>query len=339
MGKYCDYTIFDFLDDPDFMSHLKNPDLDSALTLRDWRASNPPNAEAYDNARLVAERLLSVARIIPSDQFTDALYADIDTAIASRAETRKRIRRYARIGSAAAAFVGFFLGILWYVQATVTISTGNGEIRSATLPDSSIIHLNANSSVTYRRAWQWFDRREVYTTGEVMLNVKHLNVDPSKKAASGLFTAYSGDLAIDVLGTTFNIKNRDNSITVSLLVGKIKLRDRNAPTDIRTLVAGDEVQYQLGRLSQVLPVGEPVRQSTSWTSRNMVAVNLSVAEMIQEFRHLYGQEIVVRDTALLNKRIDGRVSLSSRESILYSLANILEARIETKGDTIILNSK
>jgi hypothetical protein len=48
-----------------------------------------------------------------------------------------------------------------------------------TLPDNSLVTLNANSSISYHRAWAWQNIREVWVSGEVYLNVTHLNTDPT----------------------------------------------------------------------------------------------------------------------------------------------------------------
>ena len=73
------------------------------------------------------------------------------------------------------------------------------------------------------------------------MDVRHLNKDPSEIRKGEQFVAYAGDLAVEVLGTRFNIKNRDNRVTVSLLDGRIALRNFKEGGKTRVLSPGDVV--------------------------------------------------------------------------------------------------
>jgi len=73
----------------------------------------------------------------------------------------------------------------------------------------------------------------------------------------------------------------------------------------------------------------------------LIGEDLAVSDLVDEFRYIYGKRIVVSDTALLKRKIDGRVFLKSEESIIYSIANILQANIRVKKIrfTLIRNSE
>ncbi|WP_437921838.1 FecR family protein [Sphingobacterium sp. LRF_L2] len=339
MEKYNVYTVQDFLDDMDFLMHVKYPDGADAQPWIDWRQGNPPNADLYDEARFYLQGILGLVRLHPTQSFANRLYEDIESGIQknSRLKKSKEIRLW--VYRSAAAAILLFVTLFWYFTSLITISTGNGEVQVMQLPDSSVVHINANSSVAYHRAWTWYDKREVYTTGEVLFEVKHLNKDNSRIKTGDQFVAYSGDIAVEVLGTKFNIKNRDAKITVSLLEGKIALRNLRKPTEVKLMTPGNAIMYTADGFQEATEGVAKIEQSTSWSEKNLVAENLSIGDLINEFRYIYGREIVVTDSSLLNKRIDGRISLNSQESIIYSLANILEANIRLDKDTVYLDPK
>jgi Fe2+-dicitrate sensor, membrane component len=339
MEKYTTYSTQDFLNDLDFVRFAKNPDQMESDQWIVWRAANPANAAAYDEALAYLHALFGISRIKPDLTFTDNLFRDIKIGISHNRKKRKNnlIRMWAAIAGAAA--VAVFVTVAWYYQSMIVIQTGSGMLQTVVLPDSSTVQLNANSSVAYRRAWNWLSKREVYTTGEALLTVRHLNRDSSVIRQGERFIAYTGNLAVEVLGTKFNLKNRDNSVTVSLLEGRIALRNLKHMGETKTLMPGDVVIDGAQGFRRLSADEKTLQQKVAWTQKALVGENLSVADLINEFRYVYGKEIVVSDTSLLNRKIDGRISLNSQESIIYSIANILQANIRMEKDTIYLDPK
>ncbi|PRD52027.1 FecR family protein [Sphingobacterium gobiense] len=339
MDQYDVYTTQDFLTDLDFVKSVKYPDHAEARRWAAWRAAQPPNAAAYDEALFYLRGILGLERLVPTQLYADQLYMDIEEGIEKSRRDKKRKMRRLWVYRISAAAVLLCTGLFWYFTSLITVTTGNGEIQMVQLPDSSVVQLNANSSIVYRRALMWLDNREVRVTGEALFDVKHITTGSFLLSPAPAFIAYSGDIAVEVLGTKFNIKNRDAKTTVSLLEGKIALRNVNLPDEVKVLEAGDVATYAERNVPEIEKNAEAVAQASAWVEKNLVATNLSVEELIDEFRYIYGREIVVTDTTLLKTRIDGRISLNTAENVIYSLANILQANIRLDQDTIYLDPK
>ncbi|MDQ1149730.1 FecR family protein [Sphingobacterium zeae] len=339
MEKYTSYRTQDFLDDLDFVRFVKQPKRDDVFNWKAWRAGNPKNAASYDDALAYLHALYGITRIRPDQEFTDDLFEDIERGIAGK--RKKRRNQIVRLWAAAtgAAAVALFITLSWYYRSMVVVETGSGEFQTVLLPDSSTVQLNANSSIAYRRAWNWLSKREVFTTGEVLLEVKHLNKDTSAIREDERFTAYTGDVAVEVLGTKFNLKNRDNKITVSLLEGRIALRNSKHLGETKILAPGDIVEADIEGFRHLSAGKKAAQQAVGWTQKTLTGENLTVADLTNELRYVYGKEIIISDPALLNRKIDGRISLASQESIIYSIANILQANIRMEKDTIYLDPK
>lgn len=339
MEKYRAYTKNDFLDDPDFIRHVKYPEEDLADQWNDWLAQRPPNEEAYREAVFLLRGMLGTERLQPGILYADRLFADIKGTIAlnDRKNRKRKIIKWSLSGIAATFLL--LLTAFWYLQSMINIQTGNGELLSATLPDKSMVQLNANSSIRYHRAWKLLGKREVWMSGEVLFDVKHLNKNPREINEGERFTTYSGDIAIEVLGTKFNVKNRRKEISVALLDGKVNVRSLDGKGRSRSLKPGELIRYRKGNFTAIEKTAAQNAKPTSWINKEVVAFNMQVADLVEEYRNVYGKEIVVTDTSLLTKRIDGKLSTRSEESIVYTLANILDATIRYGRDTIYLDSK
>ncbi|SDG23193.1 FecR family protein [Chitinophaga filiformis] len=96
----------------------------------------------------------------------------------------------------------------------ITATAEKGSIRKITLPDSSIIWLNADSKIRYAQQ----NGREIWLEGE-----GYFEIAPRQEEG---FLVHTGQLDVQVLGTSFNIDAYApaDSITVTVSSGKVAVR-------------------------------------------------------------------------------------------------------------------
>jgi transmembrane sensor len=113
-------------------------------------------------------------------------------------------------------------------QTIVATDTHQGSRSTMTLPDGSIVRLNAKSKVSYAEGFGK-TTREVFLTGEAYFEVTHNEAIP--------FIVHTGEADIKVLGTKFNVRSYSNehSMEAALLTGSIELTLR-ADTQHRILM-------------------------------------------------------------------------------------------------------
>jgi transmembrane sensor len=121
------------------------------------------------------------------------------------------------------------------------VVTNNNEVKKITLPDESVVTLQANSEIRFPKNFKK-NIRETYLTGEAFFSVKK---DKSKP-----FVVYSNEVITKVLGTSFNIKaySNEKQITVAVKTGKVSVyantghaESEDAPSVI--LTPNQEVVY------------------------------------------------------------------------------------------------
>ncbi len=132
---------------------------------------------------------------------------------------------------AAAAVIAFFMAsiLVFYKLRTKPtqvsselLLTHYGQRIKATLPDGSVVWLNAGSSIKYVNNIR-DGKREVMLNGEAYFDVKHDAVHP--------FVVHAGKLNVVVLGTAFNIKayNTEPYIETTLIRGKVEILNTVKP--------------------------------------------------------------------------------------------------------------
>lgn len=110
-----------------------------------------------------------------------------------------------------------------------TYVTQASEKRKMSLPDGSVVWLNAGSRLQYDPAGLYNGTRQVFLEGEAYFDIAH--------DASRPFRVRSGAMEIKVLGTAFNVKAypEDSNIETSLIRGAVEVRLDGRPDDVYKL--------------------------------------------------------------------------------------------------------
>ncbi|MBR9845024.1 MAG: FecR family protein [Algicola sp.] len=166
----------------------------------------------------------------------------------------------------AAIFVICFSVYFYTTTLDTTINTLASQKQSVALPDNSIAELNAMSTLVFNES-DWTDHREVSLEGEAFFKV----------AKGSQFDVRTEDGIISVLGTQFNIKQRDNYFEVICYEGKVAV---TYDTTITKLLPGDSFFVLDGKLMTT----EKENQSVpSWLQNQSRFKSLPYREVIAEF--------------------------------------------------------
>lgn len=132
--------------------------------------------------------------------------------VVSSVGIRQLVLRYA-----IAAFLTLLVGIPAFMRFyTTSVTTSYGERAQITLPDGSMVQMNAVTEVSFYPYW-WQYKREVKLNGEAYFDVEKGNK----------FTVKSDLGSTTVLGTTFNIFARDKAYEVACFSGLVRVENSN----------------------------------------------------------------------------------------------------------------
>ncbi|QEH43855.1 FecR family protein [Chitinophaga sp. XS-30] len=342
-SDYTSYDQQDFLEDKFFIQWVKYGTPETEAFWNSWIAAQPHNLAALRGAEEQLKHMLSVRRIDPEPSDEEEVWNKIITAIdESPAKVVRMTGRRKWLIAASIAAVILFTGAFWLLNRNTanTVVAGYGQLVTVSLPDASIVKLNANSQVIYLRKWDNGQPREVYLKGEAFFSVRHINSSKFKKAiaANERFIVHTNRLRIEVLGTEFNVKERRGKTTVSLEKGSIKVQLKADSLQQLFLQPGDLAEYdeQTGTFSKTTA---PPAFHKDWTERKMLTSNTTVAEIVTELEDIYGYTIILEDPELANRKIDGTIPLKNESNVLFILSNILNVDIEKKNNQMIFKTR
>jgi len=163
---------------------------------------------------------------------------------------------------------------LYFNSLEETAHTDLAENSSVTLPDASVVLLNADSKLSYDKA-HWDENRNVSLQGEAYFKV----------AKGRKFTVATADGFITVLGTHFNVKKREAIFEVTCYEGLVSVTQKGTT---RKLPAGTSFLMLNGK---VVPVTGPITSEPSWVTNESSFKSMPLKFVLREFERQYNVTI------------------------------------------------
>lgn len=324
------FPISRFLEDPLFQEWVFRPNSSLESYWKEWISENPGSKQSVKEARSI---LLGIES--SSYQLEDAAIQDLwkkvqkgsqpkSLAVVKDTESTKFSFKWIAACMVILACLACYFFLIKDSGQTVH-RTGFGETLSLVLPDSSHVILNANSTLTYATNWDSKSIREVWVEGEAFFDVKHLISHQPFKVypASGI--------ELEVLGTQFNVYQRNNQTKVLLSEGNVTMSFLESPQSSKILMKpGDLVEYDQQKIQkkQVNP-----SSYVSWTTKILQLESTQLEEMIRMAEENYGIKIKVNPTVDLSQSASGSMPLSDGDSFMKLTSKIFNIQI-TYQDSI-----
>lgn len=227
-----------------------------------------------------------------------------------------------------AAIVVFSIGLLFLgyqltTGSSVTITAEN-EIVKAQLPDSSIVWLKSGSEITYNNE---FGRktRDITLTGQAFFDVR--------KDATRPFIIHTPNTSVEVVGTSFDLKTIDDSDELSVVTGRVKIRQSGSGSE---LTVGPGTQVMAVREKMISKETNTLSTVLSWKPKDFNFNHTSLEDVVYTLEAHYGINITTR---VENNQctFTGTYSDASYLEILRALSLTLNLTIQSGNDQIILS--
>ncbi|WP_040248678.1 FecR family protein [Psychroserpens mesophilus] len=211
----------------------------------------------------------------PEYNTSENLEQVLSTITSDKQKTRNWLPTVIKI---AAVFVICFSVYFYTTTLDTTINTLASQKQSVELPDASVVELNAMSTLVFNES-KWSDNRQVSLEGEAFFKV----------AKGSRFDVKTEDGIISVLGTQFNIKQRNRYFEVICYEGKVAVTYNSNMTK---LLPGDSFFVLDGKLiatdkeNQTLP---------SWLQNQSRFKSLPYREVIAEFERQHNVTIALEN--------------------------------------------
>jgi len=232
-----------------------------------WLEASPRHAEAYD-------RIATADRLIAGARFPEpALLAENDNR-----PTRRWLLAGGAMAAAAAVALAVVPSMLPRSQA-YQVATRDGERQTIALADGTKIELSGGTRMTLDRA---NPRVATLNRGEALFHVRHDQAAP--------FTLKVGGVAVQDLGTVFNVTRLAGHVTVAVQEGSVAFQPGD---DAVTLRPGDALSAREDG-SEVARMQVAPALVGGWRSGRLSFTGQPLGEVAGALKRLYGTDVALR---------------------------------------------
>jgi len=219
--------------------------------------------------------------------------------------------------AAAAILVLIGASYFLFLNTDTSFETHIAENTTIYLPDNSEVLLNANSKISYNSN-SWKVQRSLNLVGEAYFKVQKGQTF-SVRTPSGI---------VQVLGTQFNIKERNNYFEVHCYEGLVSVTFKNKTVK---LAAGKNFRVLNGSIEYLEDSNAP---KPSWTEKESSFNRIPLNQVLDELERQYDIQIKTEgiDT---QKLFTGSFTNTNQKIALESISIPLKLSYKIEGKTII----
>lgn len=206
--------------------------------------------------------------------------------------------------------------------------SGPSEIKTILLPDSSVVILNAGSSLQFNSNLGTTESREVWLEGNAFFTVK-------KDAAIRKFVVHARSLNVTVLGTELNVDARTAATEVTLVSGKVKVAQPGKAIDPVYLLPGYKASFDTANGSLTLSAANASLYS-AWTEGKWNFRHTSLEEIARLISEYYGTNVSFHKEKSKHLSINAVIAVGSLQKLIPVLEQTLHLQMTLSGNRLVI---
>lgn len=212
------------------------------------------------------------------------------------------------------------------IMPDMVVSVEKGQKANIVLPDGSNVWVNSDTRLSYGSR---FNRKErvLFLKGEAYFEVARDEKRP--------FIVKTNDLAVEALGTSFNIKSYDEEdhISTILMSGKIRV---STSQDHVLLNPSEKITYDKQTGVMTKTAVENPKEYVNWKYNTLTFHGETFENIVHTLERYYNTRIVFESESLKKYRFTGTPGNTSLESILHIFSLTSPLSYEVRDSVIIL---
>jgi len=325
MDKYLQFNHLDLSEDPSFIRWAKGTEARDRQDWDGWLVNHPDKVDLVDKAKSIVLAMRFVVdkpSIGVEDKVWDKISTDINAAtkpvLQEKPERSLLIKMLPYVAVAAVALILLLMNI--GNEFDTSVQTPFAKVENIMLPDGSEVVVNADSKIQYD-VKSWKKNRVVSLEGEGFFTVEK----------GSQFTVRTKNGSVHVLGTSFNVYNRNNQLSVHCETGKVSVRSAGEET-----ILTPQQSVMVANRQHILNenVADSERRST-WRNGIFVYKAAILIDVKTELERQFGIRISM-DKSLNDLLYTGSFKRSIMKTALTEVFYPLDLKFDIKGKNITI---
>ncbi|MES2239245.1 MAG: FecR domain-containing protein [Bacteroidota bacterium] len=204
-----------------------------------------------------------------------------------------------------------------FFNTTQSFETGIAQTKTFNLPDNSEVLLNASSKITFNEK-DWNQKRDLTLEGEAYFQVQK----------GKTFSVKTTDGVVKVLGTHFDIKQRNNYYEVSCFEGLVSVTYKNQTVKLPPGKTFRVINKQIENVEDF------DTQNPSWMQKESTFTRVPLNQVIAELERQYDIKIKTENIDT-SKLFTGSFTHTNQKIALEAVTIPLQLSYSIKGKTVI----
>jgi ferric-dicitrate binding protein FerR (iron transport regulator) len=222
----------------------------------------------------------------------------------------------------------------------VTVINHSPELKKITLDDGSNVDLYKGALIKYPKNFT-SEFREVYLEGEAFFNVK--------RDSTRAFFVYNDNIVTEVLGTSFDIRIRDNKIEVVVKTGRVAVYEKGKRMTISEPETGKSNKviitpnqkvtydhYKRNFVTSIADAPDVISPADEIEKTSFLFDETPVSEVFKAIEKTYGLEIYMENEKMNLCPFTGDISKHDLYTKLKLICQALHAKYVIDGVRIII---
>lgn len=294
--------------------------------IRQWTDANADNRKYYEQLKLIWNLSKGLAASKQADE--NKAWRRFQQRIHQPEQPSLSIKRFKWLRIAAMVLIiagacGLALTLIFDSPAQEISLASKESIVTDTLPDGSVITLNKRSNLTYPGKFKG-DKRLVSLQGEAFFTV---TPDRNKP-----FIIQSDKVVITVVGTSFNVRNQNNTTEVIVETGIVKVSQGKKSVQ---LMPGDKATINQDD-AVIVKNKQQDKLYNYYRTREFVCDNTPLWKLVYTLNEAYDAQIEIDNPQIRNLPINTTFNNESLDRILEIVRLTFNISVTRAGDKIIL---
>ncbi len=330
MTKKTYNSVEDFLSDSSFVNWANNSQLSDVSFWDFWLKNNPLKKEMAYEARDILLGI-SLKKDFISQEKVDEEWVKLESTLLALKKNKTKPSIFDNkisktIAVASLLILCSFVSFKIYKNTFyITHETAYGEILNLKLKDGTLVTLNANSNLSYKKN----NPRKVWIEGEAYFKVN------KKETQNAKFLVQTNDLLVEVFGTTFNVNTLREKTKVYLETGNIWLTMDNGIS--KKMAPREYIEYsskdQKILVTQKLMSGAA---QVSWKNGKLIFKNLPLEKALNKVSDTYGVTFNFKDKSIKNIPITGIVPTTNLNICLNAIKKSTNVNIKKENTKLVV---
>ncbi len=199
------------------------------------------------------------------------------------------------------------------------VKTRPAEEKSILLSDGTEVILNSESVITYNRNYNK-NNRSVHLIGEAYFSVEKGNIP---------FNVLTRHGKVSVLGTSFNIRARNDGFEVGVNDGEVQVSNENS---LLNLSGGQLIDVKSEFISSnILQI--PTDQYPDWLNRKFYCNETTLESLCLEIERTFDIKVNFTNPKIKSLTITGLIEASDLDNVLQTVSILTKHKFKLDGDT------